>query len=141
MKPRIIIEKYMEDEKDNELRDYKLFCFNGKFEMMFIATDRQGEGETRFDFFDKDFKHLPFTNGHPNALVLPHKPSNFNKMIKLAEKLSKGIPQVRIDFYEVNGEIYFGEITFFHWSGLVLFDPREWDKRLGDLIDLSLARK
>lgn len=138
--PRIIIEKYMEDKKDKELRDYKLFCFNGKFKIMFIATNRQGDGETYFDFFDENFKHLPFTNGHPNAPVLPHRPARFKEMVKLAEKLSRGIPQVRVDFYDVNGKTYFGEMTFFHWSGLVPFEPKEWDEKLGELIDLSLVK-
>lgn len=141
VKPRIIVEKYMEDSRDGELRDYKLFCFNGKFHMMFIATNRQGNGDTYFDFFDKDFKHLPFTNGHPNAPKLPHKPANFSKMVKMAEKLSKNIPHVRVDFYDVNGKVYFGEMTFFHWSGFVSFDPPEWDKKLGELINLDLVKK
>ena len=141
VKPRIIIEKYMEDKRDKELRDYKLFCFNGHFKVIFIATNRQGEGETCFDFFNERFEHLPFTNGHPNAPVLPHKPENFDKMIELAEKLSEGIPQVRVDFYDVDGKIYFGEMTFFHWSGMMPFKPEEWDKKMGDMIDLSLVRK
>lgn len=140
VKPRIIIEKYMEDKKDGELRDYKLFCFNGKFEMMFIATNRQGEGDTYFDFFDRDFGHLPFTNGHPNAPELPHKPKGFDEMIRLAEKLSKGIPHVRVDFYDVNGKIYFGEMTFFHWSGFVKYEPEEWDYKIGKMLDISSVR-
>jgi hypothetical protein len=141
VKPRIIVEKYMEDSCDKELRDYKLFCFDGCFKTMFIATNRFGAGETCFDFFDKNFEHLPFTNGHPNATSLPHKPTYFKKMVSLAEKLSKGIPQVRVDFYEVNGKVYFGEITFFHWSGLMPFEPEEWDRKLGDMIDLSKVKK
>lgn len=139
VKPRIIVEKYMEDKKDGELRDYKMFCFGGRFKVMFIATNRQGDGETYFDFFDRDFNHLPFTNGHPNAPTLPHKPRNFKKMIELAEKLSKGMPQVRVDFYDVNGKVYFGEMTFSHWSGLKPFEPEVWDRKMGDLIDLDLA--
>lgn len=141
VKHRIIVEKYMEDDKDKELRDYKLFCFDGKFKMLFIATNRQGEGETCFDFFDRDFNHLPFTNGHPNAKVLPHRPANFEKMIELAEKISKGFPQLRVDFYSVNGKLYFGEITFYHWSGLIPFEPEEWDRKLGDLIKLPNINK
>lgn len=136
VRPRIIVEEYMEDKNDQELRDYKLFCFDGKFKMMFIATNRQGNGDTYFDFFDKDFNHMPFINGHPNAPILPHKPKNFDKMISLAEKISKGIPQVRVDFYDVNGKIYFGEITLSHWSGFVPFEPEEWDKKIGDWINL-----
>ena len=141
VKPRILVEQYMEDKNDKELRDYKLFCFNGKYKLMFIASNRQGKGETYFDFFDKDFNHLPFTNGHPNSPKTPHKPQKYGEMIKLAEKLSKNIPQVRVDFYEVNGKIYFGEITFFHWSGLTPFVPEEWDRKLGDLIELPKTKK
>ena len=141
VKPRIIIEEYMEDKADKELRDYKFFCFNGHYKVIFIATNRQGDGDTYFDFFDRDFNHLPFTNGHPNAPKLPHKPKKYEEMIELAEKISKGIPQVRIDFYEVNGRVYFGEATFFHWSGFMPFEPEEWDKKLGDMIDLSLVKK
>ncbi len=136
VQPRIIIEKYIEDKNDKELRDYKFFCFNGVYKMMFIASNRQGDGDTYFDFFDRDFNHLPFTNGHPNAPELPHKPNNYEEMIKLAESLSKDIPQVRIDLYEVDGNIYFGEMTFFHWSGFVPFQPSEWDKIIGDWIEL-----
>ena len=141
VRPRIIVEKFMEDKKDGELRDYKMFCFNGRFELMFIATNRQGDSDTYFDFFDRNFKHLPFTNGHPNAPKKPHKPVNYTKMIELAERIAGDIPQVRIDFYEVDGRIYFGEITFSHWSGLMPFVPEKWDTKLGDYIDLSRVNK
>lgn len=133
---KLVIEKYMEDNKDKELRDYKFFCFNGKMKYLFIATNRQGEGDTYFDFFDEKFNHLDITNGHPNAPEVPHKPYNFDKMIQLANKLSKNIPHVRIDFYEVNNKIYFGEMTFYHWSGYVPFEPSEWDYKFGELINL-----
>lgn len=136
VKPRIIIEPYLEDKKVHELRDYKFFVFSGKMEIMFVASNRQGEGETYFDFFDRKFKHLDIQNGHPNNPNKIEKPKNYNKMIELAEKLSNNVPQVRIDFYEINGKVYFGEITFYHWSGLAHFVPREWDDKLGKLIKL-----
>lgn len=137
VKPRIIAEKYMEDTQTNELRDYKFFCFDGEVKALFIATERQKEGsETKFDFFDAEFNHLPFTNGHPNASTLPEKPKCFNEMIVLASKLSKGIPHVRVDFYEVDGKVYFGEMTFFHWSGMTPFEPEEWDYKFGNWIKL-----
>ena len=142
VKPRIIAEKYMEDEKTSELRDYKIFCFNGEAKLLFIATDRQTEGEeTKFDFFDMEFNHLPFTNGHPNAEIPPEKPVCFDEMRELAEKLSTGIPHLRVDFYEVNGRVYFGELTFSHWSGMTPFDPPEWDEKLGEWIGLSKLEK
>lgn len=137
VKPQIIAETYMEDES-GELRDYKFFCFDGKVQALFIATERQNPNEdTKFDFFDRDFKHLPFTNGHPNACFLPQKPRMFEKMIELAERLSKGFPHIRIDLYEVGSQIYFGEMTFFHWSGMVPFNPESWDYKFGEWIQLS----
>ena len=137
VKPRIIAEEYMEDTESKELRDYKFFTFNGKVKALFIASERQKEGEeTKFDFFDENGNHLPIKNGHPNAEVMPDLPKNFEKMKELSEKLSKGIPHLRVDFYEVNGKPYFGELTFSHWSGLVPFDPEEWDKKFGDWIEL-----
>lgn len=137
VKPRIIAETYMEDEKTAELRDYKFFSFKGQPKAMFIASDRASETEeTKFDFFDMDYNHLPFTNGHPNAKVLPEKPANFEEMKALASKLSENLPQARIDFYEVNGKTYFGEITFFHWGGTKPFEPAEWDEIFGGWIEL-----
>lgn len=136
VKPRIIAEQYMEDES-GELKDYKFFCFNGEPKAMFIASDRFDKSqETKFDFFDMDFNHLPFTNGHPNATKPIVQPKGFEKMKELAKKLSAGIPHARIDFYDIRGNIYFGEITFFHWSGMKPFDPIEWDYMFGSWIQL-----
>lgn len=136
VKPRIIAEKYMVDESGYELKDYKFFCFDGRVQAMFIATDRNEKTETCFDFFDRDFNHMPVVNGHPNTKKELKKPQGFEKMIELAEKLSIGIPQVRIDFYDINGKVYFGEMTFFHWSGLKKFEPEKYDKIFGDWITL-----
>ena len=137
VKRRIIIEEYMEDNTYHELRDYKFFCFNGKVELMFVATNRQGKGDTYFDFFDKNYNHLDIINGHPMNPICPKKPKNFSKMVELAEKLSNNLPHLRVDFYEINGKVYFGELTFFHWSGLRHFEPEEWDYKLGDLLKLD----
>ena len=137
VKPRILAEQYMEDEKTGELRDYKFFCFDGAVKALFVASERQKKGEeTKFDFFDADGQHLPFTNGHPNADVMPQKPERFELMKTVASKLSVGIPQLRVDFYEVNGKVYFGELTFSHWGGMMPFDPPEWDEILGSWITL-----
>ncbi len=136
VKPRIIAEQFMEDHETHELRDYKFFCFDGVPKALFIATDRSSGGETRFDFFDMEFRHLPIQNGHPNAVTAPSKPETFEKMKDLAARLSQNIPQLRVDFYEVNGKVYFGELTFSHWSGLVPFEPEEWDRTFGDWIQL-----
>lgn len=142
VKPRILAETYMEDSVDHELRDYKFFVFDGVARAMFIATDRGDEStDTKFDFFDMDFHHLDFTNGHPNAAIPPHKPKTFELMRCLAETISKGIPQVRVDFYEVDGRAYFGEITLAHWSGMKPFEPEEWDRVFGEWITLPESFK
>ena len=110
---------------------------------MYIATNRQGKGDTYFDFFDIDYNHLNIINGHPNAPTIPEKPKNYQLMIKLAEKIAKNIPSlhVRVDFYEVSGKVYFGELTFYHMAGLVPFIPDEWDYKLGELVDLNKVKK
>ena len=140
VKPRIIAEKYMKDSEDQAeegLTDYKFFCFNGEPKAMFIATDRsRKDTETKFDFFDMEFNHLPFTNGHPNSEKHIEKPKQFELMIELSKKLSEGIPHVRVDFYESEGNIYFGELTFYHWGGMVPFEPDEWDRTFGDWLKI-----
>ncbi len=137
--PRIICEQYMVDESGYELKDYKWFCFDGVAKALFIATDRGVKGEeTKFDFYDTEFNHLPFTNGHPNASKEIKKPAGFEQMKQFASQLSKGQPHLRVDFYDINGKIYFGELTFYHWSGTMPFDPMEWDYTFGSWINLDI---
>ena len=133
---RVIAEQYMEDEKTKELRDYKFFCFDGEVKALFIATDRQSDKPTAFDFFDTDFNWIDLRHGHPNAEKKPEKPENFELMKRLASKLSQGFCQLRVDLYEINGRVYFGELTFFHHGGVVPFDPDEWDIKFGEWIKL-----
>jgi len=137
IKPRILAEQYMEDSSGQGLRDYKFFCFDGAVRALFVATDRYTEGtEVKFDFFDENFNRMPIRNGHDNAVVSPECPVCFQQMKRLAAILSEGIPHVRVDFYEVNGKIYFGELTFFHFGGFVRFEPEEWDEIFGNWIKL-----
>lgn len=139
---RIIAEQYIEDSTTHDLHDYKYFCFNGKVKAMFIASDRQNDKEdTKFDFFDENFNHLDVENGHPMSTVLPSKPVCFDEMKSLAERLSIRIPHVRVDFFEVDGKVYFGEMTFFHWSGTVPFKPSNWDEVFGAYIELPPKNK
>lgn len=136
VKPRIIAEQYMEDSTHKELRDYKFFTFGGVPKVLYIAQGR-GKGEpTVADFFDMNFNHLPFTIDHDMADVPPEKPVCFEEMKRLAAILSEGTPQLRVDFYEVDGRVYFGEMTFFHCSGMEAFHPEEWDKTFGDWVVL-----
>ncbi len=140
VKPRIIVEKYMTDNGES-LKDYKFFCFNGKPEVMYIS-DGSHTNNQRIAFFDSNFKSLDIKRkDYNNYDMLPAKPKNFEKMKELASILSKDIPHLRVDFYEINGKIYFGELTFYTCSGYIPFENEKWDKKLGDLIDLSLVKK
>ena len=131
---KIIAEKYMEDET-GQLRDYKFYCFNGEPKIIMINSDRE-IGKTKADYFDMDFNWIDLKWGYEHALVKPSKPINFKKMKELAVVLSKNIPELRVDFYEVNNKIYFGELTFFDGSGFDKIEPKEWDKKIGDWIKL-----
>lgn len=135
VKPKIIAEQYMEAKGGKGINDYKFFCFDGKPKIMFVATDRATD--VKFDFFDMQFNHLDVVNIHENADTVPEKPESFDRMVKIASVLSKGMRFVRIDLYEIDSKIYFGEFTFFHGGGFYLFKPEEWDRKIGDMLDLS----
>lgn len=132
--PRIFAEKYMEDAKVRELRDYKIYTFNGKAKFCMINTDRGTD--TRADYFDESYNWLDFTWGYSHADVKPEKPANYEKMFELAEKLANGTATLRVDFYEVNGQIYFGELTFFDASGFDKIIPESYDLKFGSWIKL-----
>jgi hypothetical protein len=138
---KVIAEKYI-SESNGGLKDYKFFCFDGVVKFMFIATSRFDKKiGTRFDFFDENFNHLPFEQGHPNADYDIPKPQCFEQMKEIASKLSEGLPHLRVDLYEVDGHIYFGENTFYHFSGLVPFMPEEWDYKFGEMLHLEKVSK
>lgn len=133
----IIAEKLMTDPEHPEksIEDYKFFCFGGEPKVMFIATDRSTD--CRFDFFDMNFNHLDIQNLHPNADKPITKPPMFEEMKQIAAKLSQGMKFVRIDLYQLNGTIFFGEYTFYHGGAFAPFRPEEWERRLGDWIQLE----
>ncbi len=133
---KIIAETFMVDDSGDELKDYKFMCFNGKVKCIFVCTDRFKSG-LKITVFDTQWDKLQIkVCNTENKTDIP-KPYNFEKMIELAEKLSQRIPFVRIDFYEVNRKIYFGEITFFPESGYEVFEPEDWLKKMGEWIKLQ----
>lgn len=136
VKPRIIAEKYIEDNKQGELKDYKLMCFNGKVECSFVCEDRYKDTGLKVTFYDADWNVMPFERHYPRNSVLCERPKKYDLMVELAEKLSENIPFVRVDFYEVQGKVYFGEMTFYPGAGFEEFNPPEWDKKLGDWLVL-----
>lgn len=133
---KIIAEKYMVDESGYELKDYKYYCFDGKVRIVMINSDRMSSLETKANYFDENYQPLDFVWGYENANIPPAKPEKFEEMKSLAEKLSEGIPHVRIDFYQTPQGIFFGEMTFFDGSGFDAIEPIEWDYKIGSWINL-----
>ena len=140
VKPRIIIEKYMEDESLNELKDYKVFNFNGEPKLIQVDSNR----------FSKHKRNMYTTNWEKLNMNLRcditddmeiKKPTKLNEMLEISKALAKNTPFMRTDFYVVNDKIYFGEITFFPASGFGKFIPDEYDMILGDMIELPKEKR
>lgn len=132
IKPKIIAEKYIVNE-NNDLPDYKFFCFDGKVFCLYTMINYTFDhSKGQLGFFDRDYKLMPYHRGEyaPIKEQLP-KPKNFEKMVELAEILSKGFKHVRVDFYNLNGKIFFGEMTFTTSGGFAVFVPEEFDLLLG----------
>ena len=137
VKPRIIAEKFIEDGDNQYLMDYKFFCFNGNPKCLYICRMQPGDATDYLEFLSLDWKRLPFTRGgHIRFEKLPPKPVNYEKMLEFSKKLSEGLPSLRVDFYEVGGKLYIGELTFFTGSGYIEFDPPEWDEKIGQWLEL-----
>lgn len=140
IKPRIIAEKYIDSLGSMDSYEYKLTCFNGECKIFTLCT---GIAHSAFekrtnDNYDRDFNHLPWYAYYKNSTKSVQIPPEAKLMIEYAEKLSKGIPQVRVDFYLVDNKIYFGEFTFYTWAGVIDFTPSEWDNIMGSWLDLPL---
>ncbi|MEY8521458.1 ATP-grasp fold amidoligase family protein [Lachnospiraceae bacterium 38-10] len=141
VKPRIMAEPYMTDRNSEYLIDYKLMCFNGRVKCSFVVTDRYSEDGLKVTFFDRNWKKMPFERHYPSDKKEIPCPAKYGQMIELAEKLSRNIIFVRVDFYEIEGKIYFGELTFSPGGGFEEFRPLEWDKKLGEWITLPVETK
>ena len=135
IKPKIIIEKYL----GKSINDYKFQCFNGM--PYWCAVDCDRFGNHRRNIYDLNWNLMPFNKGSINSGDKIEKPTNYNEMIMIVKKLCKGFDQVRVDLYDVDGKIYFGEMTFTPASGMTGFRPKEWDKKLGDLWNLDISAR
>lgn len=136
VKPRIIIEKYMCTKKQKELIDYKFFCFNGNPKIILVCSERFSSNNMCETWFDDKWNFLDIIESSHRVDKTIKKPINLSKMMEFSKKLSKDIPFVRVDFYEINGKTYFGELTFFPASGFERFEPKEWDYKLGEMLKL-----
>ena len=133
IKPKIVIEELIREEK-HYLYDYKLLVLGGKARYIWIDSDRYTSHHR--NVYDFDWNPAPFTLAYPKQNKELERPVSLDKMKELAEKLGSSFNEVRVDFYEVNGKIYFGEMTFTSESGQARFDPPEWDRKLGDMFEL-----
>ena len=136
--PRIIAEKYIDSLGKPDSVEYKLTCMDGKVKFSTVCT---GVAHARYedrtnDHFDHEFKPMPWYAYYKNSTKPVELPEQIHEMIKYAEILSKDIPYVRVDFYLVDGTVYFGEMTFYTWDGFLVFTPAEWDNILGDMLKL-----
>ena len=131
IQPCIIAEKYIE-EFHKESYDYKFFCFDGKVQMIMIVKNIEQEDAARC-FYDADFHFVPceLDDGVRMPEVPFKKPASLEKMVEIAEQLSDGMDQVRVDLYAPGENIYFGEMTFTSWGGNVNITPAEIDYQLG----------
>ena len=131
--PRIICERFLEDENKN-LLDYKFFCFDGRVEVIQMDFDRYMD-HTR-NMYDRNWDLCPFIFIYPNNSLKLKRPENLEKMIEIAETLAGEMPFVRVDLYNLSSKIYFGEMTFTPESGLGKFEPAEWDYKLGTYLPI-----
>lgn len=139
VKELLIAEEMLKvSDKDSDLKDYKFFCFNGK--VKFFKVDFGRFIEHRANYYTPDCQLLPYGEvvcpPDPEAIV--EIPANISKMVELAEKLSAGIPFLRVDLYNLNDQIYFGELTFFPASGLSKWTDDKWDQEIGEMIDINV---
>ena len=138
MPHRIIAEKYISSNPETGgLIDYKFMCFNGKAAMLYVLADRTIGHGADCGFFDLEFNKLSVTESDEEPLRRSiSKPDNYDEMVSIAEQLAQRFPCARIDLYNTNGKILFGEITFFDSSGYMCFDPDEFDFRLGSFFQI-----
>lgn len=142
--PRIIAEKYMEDESGRGLTDYKFHTFKNKPKVLLVVSDRFGPSHGHFDYFAPDsFEQLDFCakGGRPPEKTSMTKPDGYEEMIEIVKKLSEGITYVRVDLYNIKGKIYFSELTFFDGSGFDKFNPEKWDYVLGEWLELPSKKE
>lgn len=140
VKPRIMAEEYLAFLGDSELVEYKVFCFNGEPKLILVCQgEGHGAGRTN-DFYDLEFNHIPVTVTNPNAKEKCKKPKEYAELLALSKVLAKDTYQLRVDFYVMNHKIFFGELTFFHDSGYCNFNPKEWDRRFGEMLELPINR-
>lgn len=134
---RILIENLITDNDHMYIPDFKFFCFNGEVKMIYVVNDRKLGRGAKIGIYTPQFKKLNVRrNDEFESDMVFNVPKNYDLMISIAEKLSKDFPHVRVDLYNVEGRIYFGELTFYDGSGYMSFTPDSYDEKLGSYFDI-----
>jgi len=136
--PRILAEVYMQDGDKINLPVYKFMNFSGEPRIIQVIQNDKTDAET-IDYFDTDWNLLDLKQNFPNSAKLLERPRRLSEMLEISRNLSKGIPNVRVDLYEIDGRIYFSEFTFFSDSGFAPFYPPEWNEIMGSWIQLPMS--
>ena len=128
---KIIVEELLEDNsnKDKGISDYKFLCFNGK--PVYVVYDKDRFSDHKRNFYDVNWNYVKVDSDCPCFEDSVKKPENYEKMVEIASVLSRDFPAVRVDLYNIEGKIYFGELTFYPWSGYVQYTPDSFDFELG----------
>lgn len=138
VKPRILAEAYMEDDSGNGLRDYKFYCFNGEPKFLYISEGLEDHSTAKISFVTLDWEFAPYERSDFRPFdKLPPKPKCFDQMLEFAAKLSDGTDFLRVDLYEINGQVYFSELTFFPCGGLMPFKDMKHDEEIGEMLHLT----
>lgn len=141
IKPHIIAEKYMEDHAETSdssgLVDYKFYCFNGQPQFLYISKGLENHASAHISFLTLEWEFAPFRrDDYAPFETLPKRPDNFTEMLQLCKVLASDFPFVRVDLYEIDGKVYFSELTFSPCSGFMPFNEEKYDLEIGQMIDL-----
>jgi hypothetical protein len=136
IQPRLICEKYLENEEFNELIDYKFYCYNNKPEVLFVCTGRFSVDGLKYTAYDMNWNRIYAYKGKRDSELVIKKPDNWEEMIAIARELCQGFPFIRVDLYSVKRKVIFGELTFYLDSGTCPFTPDKYNYFLGDLFIL-----
>ena len=134
--PKVFAEEYLE----NDIIDYKFYCFNGEPKFLYCGQGLTEDHSLKIDFYDLNWNLMPFYRTDYHRLGQIEKPKKLSEMIGIARKLSKGVPFVRIDLFEVDGKVYFSEFTLCPASGYMPFVPKEYDRIVGDWLELPVIK-
>ena len=138
VEPIIFAEQYL--DIPHNTTEYKMFCFNGRVEFALLELDYFGKNPKRA-YYDRSWKELPFQISRIKKASVSSKPDTFDDMVRIAEKLAAPFPYVRVDFYDISGKLYVGEMTFYSGGGFSRIIPGEWDTILGERLDISCAMR